>query len=400
MPILLLALATLLLAQQPAPPRPGPPVPAASTLDYEFFKARVQPIFLAKRPGHARSITCHESGQPRLAVLSDGATTWNEEQSRQNFAAWQRVVVPGDPNASRLLMHPLAKSAGGDPFHAGGKHFQSRDDPEFQTLVAWVQTGSRAAQSTAASGLDFEYYRSRIEPIFLKERAPNEGAGMCINCHARIATRMRLQPLPQGGSGWTMEQSRQNFEAVSRVVVPGDVLKSPLAIHPLAQAAGGDAQHTGGKFWASQDNPEWQTVSTWIKSATPGVSETATASTAPSLDYEFFKTRIQPIFLAKRPGHARCITCHENGQPRLIALPEGTSAWTDEQSRQNFAAWQRVVVAGDLSASRLAMHPLAKSAGGDPFHAGGKHWQSQNDPEFQVLAAWIRGEKAAASSRN
>jgi hypothetical protein len=57
-------------------------------------------------------------------------------------------------------------------------------------------------------------------------------------------------------------------------------------------------------------------------------------------------------------------------------------------------------VAGDLSASRLAMHPLAKSAGGDPFHAGGKHWQSQNDPEFQVLAAWIRGEKAAASSRN
>ena len=395
---LVLLLLGLLWGQQPTAPPAQPATP--STLDYEFFKTQVQPIFLDKRPGHARCITCHETGNPRLATLEDGATTFTEAQSRQNFAAWQRVVVPGDPNASRLLMHPLAKSAGGDPFHAGGKHFQSRDDPEFQTLVAWVQTGSRAAQSTAAGGLDFEYYRSRIEPIFLKERAPNEGAGMCINCHARIATRMRLQPLPQGGSGWTMEQSRQNFEAVSRVVVPGDVLKSPLAIHPLAQAAGGDAQHTGGKFWASQDNPEWQTVSTWIKSATPGASATASASTAPSLDFEFFKTRIQPIFLAKRPGHARCITCHENGQPRLIALPEGTSAWTAEQSRQNFAAWQRVVVAGDLSASRLAMHPLAKSAGGDPFHAGGKHWQSQNDPEFQVLAAWIRGEKAAASSRN
>jgi len=48
----------------------------------------------------------------------------------------------------------------------------------------------------------------------------------------------------------------------------------------------------------------------------------------------------------------------------------------------------------------MAMHPLAKSAGGDPFHAGGKHWQSQNDPEFQTLSAWIRGEKAAPSSRN
>src|SRR6478752_6104158 len=176
MPLLLLALATLLLGQQPSPPRPGPPVAAASTLDYEFFKTRVQPIFLAKRPGHARCITCHESGQPRLAELSDGATTWNDEQSRQNFAAWQRVVVPGDPNASRLLMHPLAKNAGGDPFHAGGKHWQSRDDPEFQTLCWWVQTGSRAPQSTAASVLDFEVYRTRIEPIFLKERAPNEGA--------------------------------------------------------------------------------------------------------------------------------------------------------------------------------------------------------------------------------
>ena len=30
----------------------------------------------------------------------------------------------------------------------------------------------------------------------------------------------------------------------------------------------------------------------------------------PSLDYTFFKERVQPIFLQKRPGHARCVTCH------------------------------------------------------------------------------------------
>ena len=210
--------------QQPAPPRPAAQ-PAPSTLDFEFFKTRVQPIFLAKRPGHARCITCHESGQPRLVALPDGATAWTDEQSRQNFEAWQRVVVPGDPMASRLLMHPLAKQAGGDPFHAGGKHWQSQSDPEFQTLVAWVKTGTAQATSTAsaASGLDFEVYRTRIEPIFLKERAANEGNGMCVNCHARIATRMRLQPLPEGAKAWTAEQSRQNFEAVARVVVPGDV---------------------------------------------------------------------------------------------------------------------------------------------------------------------------------
>ena len=39
-------------------------------------------------------------------------------------------------------------------------------------------------------------------------------------------------------------------------------------------------------------------------------------------------------------------------------------------------------------ASRLLKHPLARSAGGDYFHGGGQHWQSQNDPEWQIMAAW------------
>jgi cytochrome c553 len=390
MPLLIILL-TLLAVQQPAAPQPA----VNSSLDFEYFKTRVQPIFLAKRPGHARCITCHEAGTPRLAPLPEGATTWNDAQSRQNFEQWQRSVVPGDPMASRLLMHPLAKQAGGDPFHAGGKHWQSQNDPEFQTLVGWVRTGARPspALTTAAAGpaLDFEYYRSKVEPIFLKERTPEEGNGACVSCHSRTATRMRLQPLSAGAAAWTPEQSRQNFEAVSRVVaIPGD-LKSPLLVHPLAQAAGGDAQHTGGKFWTTQENPEFQTLATWIRNAASAGAAAAPAAKTATLDFEFFKTRVQPIFVAKRPGHARCITCHEAGTPRLAALPEGATTWNDAQSRQNFEQWQRSVVPGDPMASRLLMHPLAKQAGGDPFHAGGKHWQSQNDPEFQTLVAWVRG---------
>jgi hypothetical protein len=109
------------------------------SLDYAFFRDRVQPIFLNKRPGHARCIACHETGAPRLQALSPGATTWNEEQSHKNFDAWKAVVVVGKPLASPLLLHPLAKDAGGDPFHAGGKHFKSQNDPEWQTLAAWVR---------------------------------------------------------------------------------------------------------------------------------------------------------------------------------------------------------------------------------------------------------------------
>lgn len=122
-----------LLGQQLAPA-----FTASTPLDYEIFKTRIQPIFLAKRPGHARCVTCHSAGTPlRLQPLSPGSTTWNEEESRKNFEAIRRVAVPGNPK-SKLLLHPLAEAAGGDFFHNGGKHWQSQNDPEWQTLRAWL----------------------------------------------------------------------------------------------------------------------------------------------------------------------------------------------------------------------------------------------------------------------
>ncbi len=244
----ILVLATL-LAQESSPP--------ASSLDYTFFRDRVQPIFLAKRPGHARCVVCHDHTTPRLQELSPGASTWNEEQSRKNFDAWRRFVAPGDPMASRMLMHPLAVAAGGDPFHAGGKHWTSQSDPEWQTLAAWVRTGAPAAASNAGQSLDFEIYRAKVEPIFVKHG--------CYTCHTKVASRLRLTPLSPGASSWTEEQSRKNFEIVARLVVPGQPLKSPLLLHPLASDAGGDPTHTGGKFWASQTNPEWQMLAAWVK---------------------------------------------------------------------------------------------------------------------------------------
>jgi len=36
--------------------------PAAPTLDYEYFKARIQPILTTKRDGNARCISCHGFG--------------------------------------------------------------------------------------------------------------------------------------------------------------------------------------------------------------------------------------------------------------------------------------------------------------------------------------------------
>ncbi len=109
-----------------------------------------------------------------------------------------------------------------------------------------------------------------------------------------------------------------------------------------------------------------------------------------ALDYEYFKTRVQPIFLTKRPGHARCISCHGAGTPlRLQPLAPGATGWTEEESQKNFQAIRRVASAG--MKSRLLTHPLEEAAGGDFYHSGGKHWASQNDPEWQVLKAFVEG---------
>jgi hypothetical protein len=118
---------------------------------------------------------------------------------------------------------------------------------------------------------------------------------------------------------------------------------------------------------------------------------------APGLDYDVFKSKIEPIFLAKRPGHARCVACHASGTPfRLQPLAPGAATWNEEESRKNFDAVRRVAAPGNLK-SPILMHPLAEEAGGDFFHNGGKHWQSQNDPEWQTLKAWILGQTKANS---
>ncbi len=137
------AIACLLLAAGgPLSQAQGQPAasPAASAgLDYEFFKTKVQPVFLNKREGHTRCVVCHTINNApfHLVRLSPGSTTWNEEQSRQNFQFVQKVAVPGYED-SKLVIHPLAEHAGGDPHHGGGQQFESKNDPDWQTLKAFV----------------------------------------------------------------------------------------------------------------------------------------------------------------------------------------------------------------------------------------------------------------------
>ncbi|HEV1995004.1 MAG TPA: cytochrome D1 domain-containing protein [Candidatus Acidoferrum sp.] len=263
-------------------------------------------------------------------------------------------------------------------------------------LASSEQSAGGAAQ--AQPSLDYQAYRSRIEPIFLKKR---QAGVSCYDCHSVLPTRLRLERLSAGSSSWTEEQSRRNFAAVGQLVTPSNPLKSPLLLHALAQEAGGDPMHTGGKFWASQSDPEWQMLADWVRKSSPAPEavEPAAPSTAThALDLEIFKTRVEPIFLKERPGHARCYVCHTeaNRLLRLATLSAGRADWTDEQSQRNFQNALQQVVPGDPTSSRLLMHALAPEAGGDPFHSGGRQFQSQNDPDWLVLAEWVRSSTTRA----
>jgi hypothetical protein len=114
---------------------------SAQSLDYEYFKTRVEPIFLAKRAGHVRCFICHSersNNSFKLEKLSPNAKFWTEEQSRRNFEVVSRLVAPGDPAKSLLLLQPLAPEAGGNAYHTGGRQFETKNDPEWKILAQWV----------------------------------------------------------------------------------------------------------------------------------------------------------------------------------------------------------------------------------------------------------------------
>ena len=125
----------------------------------------------------------------------------------------------------------------------------------------------------------------------------------------------------------------------------------------------------------------------------------------PQLDYEFFKTRIEPIFLKKRSeDHARCYVCHQisrhgGGPLSLEMLPPGMSFWTEDQSRHNFEVVSKLVVPGNPSLSVFLRMPLAPEAGGlADTHQGGRQFASEDDPDWKNMKAWVLGEKAGGSS--
>lgn len=258
------------------------------------------------------------------------------------------------------------------------------------TVAASTSAHARAGQAGFPTSADIDAYRTVVERVFMTDRGgTTPGVAACVMCHT-WQTRVRFTlETPATDAGWTVEQSRKNFDVVTKLVNTTSPATSRLLLKPLDPSAGGMG-HTGGSFWKSRTDPEYLAILNWI-SKLPAGRYAATAD--PPLDFDFFRACVQKVFATPREGHIKCSNCHAEGLIGFAPVPQDGAAWSDQEARRAFSTITRLIVPGNPEQSRFLLKPLHPDGGGSYTHNGPRRWPSRNDPEFQMLAQWVRGER-------
>jgi len=245
---------------------------------------------------------------------------------------------------------------------------------------------------------NFDFYRENVEPLFARPRGyPDRGEdAACVMCHTwQTSLRFHLENMTETPDGWTWTpaQSTLNYQVVTQLVNASDPATSRLLTKPLAATAGG-VGHTGGTYWDSTDDPEYQVVLDWIEMLPP---EQFTPRPQPTLDFEFYRSCVQQMYQTPRYGQLSCQQCHAGGFAGFAPRAANGTAWTEQEARRGFEAIQRVILPGDPVQSRWLLKPLHPDGGGSYTHNGVRRWQSRDDPEWQMMAAWVRGERTGSN---
>ncbi|MDW8367837.1 MAG: HEAT repeat domain-containing protein [Abditibacteriales bacterium] len=131
------------LAGTPAPTTLGD---GAKYLDYEFFKARIQPILTTAVGSDGKSCAhCHSTHTILRLHRPDERGHLTEEQTRDNYFSALKVVNLLEPEKSLLLQKPLADATTEGILHTdkiphgGGKRWDGPDSAAYQAVLAWIQ---------------------------------------------------------------------------------------------------------------------------------------------------------------------------------------------------------------------------------------------------------------------
>jgi hypothetical protein len=261
------------------------------------------------------------------------------------------------------------------------------------TLVLVVSASATAGSGEQAgfpAAADIQAYRNTVEKVFLTDRGGTIGGmAACVMCHTwQTSLRFRLET-PATDAGWTVEQSRKNFDVVTKLVNTAAPATSRLLLKPLDPSSGG-MTHTGGTYWQSRNDPEYIALLNWISSLP---ADRYVAKADPPIDFDFFRACVQPVFANPREGHIKCSNCHAGGLIGFAPVPQNGKDWNDQEAKRAFATISRLIIGGNPEESRFLLKPLHPDGGGSYTHNGPRRWQSRSDPEWQMLAGWVRGER-------
>jgi hypothetical protein len=78
-------------------------------------------------------------------------------------------------------------------------------------------------------------------------------------------------------------------------------------------------------------------------------------------------------------------------------VPSDGKAWSDQEAQRAFSTLARLILPGNPEQSRFLLKPLHPDGGGSYTHNGPRRWQTRDDPEWRMLAQWVRGERKGAN---
>jgi HEAT repeat protein len=270
------------LAKLPSLPQGGTHDSATEPLDFSFFVARVQPILERERYGKTRCMDCHAvsanlSRNHLVRPLPSGQYT--ESAVWSNYASILSVVDFKDPEASYILRKPLAVAAGGTRVHTGGKYWTSKANPEYQTILAWID-GARLSSPTASdqrqlsriipdptTGLpSFKLFEAQVEPILDKKYGIVQDQS-CMSCHSQVRESGKFHLIPPDGEGhYSQAKLYANYLSCVEFLNLRDIVKSPILLEPLnPQSAGFSVVHPGGALWLDRRDPDYRTIAAWAQ---------------------------------------------------------------------------------------------------------------------------------------
>src|SRR5688572_11843612 len=211
-----------------------------------------------------------------------------------------------------------------------------------------AQAPASAQGAGAPSAADIENYRNTVERVFMTDRGGTvPGMAACVMCHTWQTKPQRFSlETPATDAGWTVEQSRKNFDVVTKLINTANPEISRLLVKPQGGA------HTGGQFWKSKEDPEYQAILKWIQSLPAGRYVPAPE---PTVDFTFFRSCVQQVFATPREGHIRCSNCHAGGLVGFAPPAQDGKAWSDEEAKRAFQSISRLIIAGNPEQSRFLL---------------------------------------------